>query len=279
MRDGDSPLAPVATRTPRDPEARARRGEPRLPYGEGIYRRVFLLEAEEGRVVANMEDDFHRFRVTLAHDGARVASVRAEAFRFPWSECPGATSVLRGLEGMALSTRPRAASRHADPRANCTHLFDLASLAVAHAAARRERRRYDLEIPDRRDGRTRARLARDGEPLLDWELAGTEVVSPPPYAGRTLRGGSFLLWAERALDPDAAEAAIALRRACFISIGRARDLDAAHDAGAYLAWAPGSCHTMTAGVAERALRMQGASLEFTDRRELLLADLAPGPDR
>src|SRR5215470_13550004 len=125
MRDGDSAFAPVATRTPRDPEARTRRGEERLPYGEGVFRRAFLLVAGEGRVVADMEDDFHRFRVTLAHDGAHVTGVRAEAFRYPWSECPGATAPLRALEGMPLSARPLAASRHADPRANCTHLFDL----------------------------------------------------------------------------------------------------------------------------------------------------------
>jgi len=257
----------------RDPEARVRRGEARLPYGEGVYRRVFLLVGDEARVVADMEDDFHRFRVTLAHDGARVTEVRAEAFRTPWSECSGATAVLRGLEGIPLSVRPRAAAAHADPRANCTHLFDLAGLAVAHAATRRARRRYDVEIPDRRAGRTRARLARDGAPLLDWEVEGTDVLSPPPYAGRTLRGGSFLLWAERSLDPETAEAAIALRRACFISVGRARDLDAAHDAGVYLSMAPGSCFTMTAGVAERALRNRGATLEFTQRPELLLGDL------
>src|SRR5258705_4924460 len=97
----------------RDPEAQARRGETRLPYGEGVYRRVFLLVADEGRVVADLEDDFHRFRVTLAHDGARVTEVRAEAFRYPWSECPGATTALRALEGMPLSERPRAAAAHA----------------------------------------------------------------------------------------------------------------------------------------------------------------------
>ncbi|HZO09190.1 MAG TPA: DUF2889 domain-containing protein, partial [Myxococcota bacterium] len=239
----------------------------------GVYRRAFRLVAGAGRVVADMEDDFHRFRVTLAHDGARVTQVRAEAFRYPWSECPGATAPLRALEGMPLSARPLAASKHADPRANCTHLFDIAALAVAHAAAKRERRRYEIEIPDRREGRTRARLARDGEPLLDWELEGTDVVSPPPFTGRTLRGGSFLLWAERSLDADAAEAAIALRRACFISVGRARDLDAAHDAGVYLSWAPGSCHTMTDGVAQRALRVRGATLEFTSRADLLLSDI------
>ena len=34
-------------------------------------------------------------------------------------------------------------------------LFDLASLAVGHAAARRDARRYDLTVPDRVENRTR----------------------------------------------------------------------------------------------------------------------------
>jgi hypothetical protein len=256
-----------------DPGALARRGEPRLPYGEGVFRRVFLLVAGQGRVVAELEDDFHRFRVTLVHAGSRVVSVRGEAFRYPWTECPGATVALRALEGMPLSARPSAAAEHADPRRNCTHLFDLAALAVAHAAAGRERRRYEIEIPDRREGRTRARLARDGAPLLDWELENATIAAPAPFAGQSLRGGGFLCWAERELERDTAEAAVALRRACLISMGRMRDLDAAPDASVYLAMAPASCHTFTAGVAERARRMHGTSLEFTHRPELLLADL------
>src|SRR5262245_22358764 len=161
----------------RSDEAPARPAE-RIPYGQGVYRRAFALVGGEGRVVADMEDDFHRFRVTLEHDGGRVTRVIGEAFRYPWTECPGAAAVLAGLAGMPLTTRPTAAGEHADPRANCTHLFDTASLAVAHAAARRARRRYDVEVPDRRDGRTRARLLRDGVPLLDWEALDPRIVAP-----------------------------------------------------------------------------------------------------
>ena len=250
--------------------------EPRLPYGEGVYRRAFLLVGAPGRVVAELEDDFHRFRVTVEHDGARVTRVVGEAFRYPWTECPGATAVLAGLAGMPLTTRPTAAGEHSDPRANCTHLFDTAALAVAHAAAGRERRRYDVAVPDRSHGRTRARLQRDGAPLLDWEVQDTRIVAPEPFAGRALLGGSFLRFAERELDPELGEAALALRRACFISAGRARDLDAAPHAGVYLPLAAGSCHSFTPGIAERALRMRGTTREFTHRPEALLAGPAGG---
>jgi hypothetical protein len=243
-------------------------------YGDGVYRRAFLLVAGQGRVVADMEDDFHRFRVVLEHGGERVVRVGAQTIRHPWTECAGAAAKLRGLEGMPLSRRQSAAGRHADPRVNCTHLFDVATLAVAHAAAGRARRRYDIEVPDRREGRTQARLARDGAPLLAWDVAGATIVAPEPYAGLDLRGVGFLLWTEKRLDPEAAEAALLLRRACLISLGRLRDLDAARDASAYASLAPGSCHTFTPGVAERALRIRGATLEFSEHPERLLADAA-----
>src|SRR5262245_892062 len=216
----------------RSDEAPARPAE-RIPYGQGVYRRAFALLGGAGRVVAEMEDDFHRFRVTLEHDGARVTRVVGEAFRYPWTECPGAAAVLSGLAGMRLTTRPTAAGEHSDPRANCTHLFDTAALAVAHAAAGRARRRYDAEVPDRRDGRTIARLRRDGLPLLEWEVDGTRIVAPGAFAGRGLRGSEFLRFVESELDPDLGEAALVLRRVCFISAGRAQDLDAAPNAGVY----------------------------------------------
>jgi hypothetical protein len=238
-----------------------------------VYRRAFALVARTGRVVAEMEDDFHRFRVTLEHDGSRVTRVRGEALRYPWTECPHAATVLERLVGMALTTRSSAVAEHSDPRANCTHLFDIAALAVAHAAAGRSRRRYDVEVPDRSDGRTRPRLRRDGLLLLDWEVDGTHVVAPEPFAGRALRGGGFLRFAEGELDPDLAEAALVLRRAFFIAQGRARDLDADANASVYLSVAAGSCYSFTPGIAERALRVRGMTRDFTHRPEALLADL------
>jgi hypothetical protein len=44
----------------------------RLRYGEGVFRRAFLLVADEGCVVAEREDDFHRFRVTRELDACGV---------------------------------------------------------------------------------------------------------------------------------------------------------------------------------------------------------------
>src|SRR5688572_16745517 len=50
------------------------------------------------------------------------------AHRFPWTTCAAAVDPLRALEGTPLSTDATAAGAWTDPRANCTHLFDLAGL-------------------------------------------------------------------------------------------------------------------------------------------------------
>jgi hypothetical protein len=228
-------------------------------------------------VRADLEDDFHRFTVWLEHDGRRVTAVRGDARRFPWSTCPGAIGALDRLREMPLAPTTTAAGARTDPRLQCTHLFDLAALAVAHAAEQRVLRRYEVAVPDRRDECTRPTLARDGASVLAWTLQGFEVRDPAPFAGRSLLAGGFQRWCERELDPDAAEAAFVLRRACKIALGRAGDLDAVRDAGELLPLVGGSCHSFQPEVAARGRRQRGSSLDFTARPEALLADLeAPG---
>jgi len=245
----------------------------RLPYGEGVYRRRILLVAADGRVTADLEDDFHRYGVEIAHDGGQVGAVRGHVGRFPWSECENASTPLQAFRGAPLSTSLTANARRGNPRENCTHLFDLAVLAVAHAAAGRARRQYDIAVPDRVDGVTRATLQRDGELVLAWDLCGSEISDPPPYAGRELRGASLASWAESELDPDTAEAAIVLRRGSFISNGRLGDFDSAPNASVLLPWAENSCHSFTRGIAEKALRIRGSTREFTHHPERPLADV------
>jgi hypothetical protein len=247
----------------------------RLPYGEGIYRRRILLVAANGRVTADLEDDFHRYGVEIEHDGDRVGSIRGRAYRFPWSECENSSAPLQAFRGAPLSTSLVANARRANPRETCTHLFDIAVLALAHAAAGRARRQYDVAVPDRSDGVTRATLRRDGELALTWDLCGSEISDPPPYAGRELRGPGLATWAESALDPDTAEAAIVLRRGSFIANGRLGDFDSARDASVLLPWAENSCHSFTRGIAEKALRVRGSIREFTHHPEQLLAEVVP----
>jgi hypothetical protein len=225
-----------------------------------------------GVVVADLDDDFHRFRVTLSHDGTHVKRVEGEGLRFPWTTCPDAAGPLRELEGAPLAPRATAAAEHADPRATCTHMFDLAALAMAHAAAGRGTRQYDAEIPARVDGRTRARLWRDGDLVLEWTVDDREgVVDPPPYSDAPWQGG-FMKWADETLDADAAEAAIVLRRAVTIGMGRGMDLDVYARASEIAPMMNSICFTFQTPQVEVALRHRGASRDRAATPDALLAD-------
>jgi hypothetical protein len=225
-------------------------------------------------VRGDLEDDFHRFGLTLHHDGACVTAVEGDAERFPWTTCPSAVEPLRSVAGAPISRRLTELGEHVAARSNCTHLFDLAGLAIAHVArAAAGTRRYDANIPDRSGAATSPQLERDGELVLRWQLEGTTITGPPPYDGIALRSG-FLAWAEETLDNEEAEAAIVLRRACDISFGRAMDLDVYESAADLGEIMLGTCHSFQPGTIEVALRNRGQTRDFSSDADLLLQEPA-----
>jgi hypothetical protein len=234
----------------------------RSDYGRGVYRRRIRLRAENHLIQGTLVDDFHDFSVALVHDGVRVSKIEGAARRIPWVTCPGAALPLTLLEGMPLSRSLRSIARHTDPRAQCTHLFDLASLAVSFAASGGAARLYELAVPDREGTRTLASLSRDGAPLLRWQIDGARIEDPPPFAGHTL-GGGFSEWAEMTLDPELAEAAQVLRRAASISYGRRFDFDRVPDARTFQNQAGGACFTFQPARVAEALRLVGNVRDWT----------------
>lgn len=250
--------------------------EPDLDRGADAYRRrIRIVTVAAGRVVAALEDDFHHFVVTLEHDGSVVTACHAHAHRWPWSTCPEAGAVLGELVGMPLAPRFTAVASVTDPRRNCTHQLDAATLAITHAASGRSRRQYDAEIPVRgSEGRARHRLWVDGTPDLAWDLrAGVGPLDlPPPFSAAPWKGG-FMRWADATLEPDAAERAIVLRRASDIGMGRNMQavLDGYTTAEALAPIMAGVCFTMQPAEMPVALRKRGDARDFAARPEQLLA--------
>lgn len=247
----------------------------------GAYRRRLRTRVTApGTVVADLEDDFHRFRVTCHHDGARVRAIIGESLRYPWSTCCDAAEPLHTLEGMPLSIRCTAVGDHGDPHANCTHMFDAAGLAVAHAArvvaGGAPVRQYDIELSPLVEGRQRPRLWRDGELLLEWTISvvvgGRGMVDPEPPFDRAPWRGGFIRWADEHLAPDDAEPAIVLRRACDIGMGRGMDLEAFETADELSPIMSGVCYTMQREHAPDAHRNRGTIRDFAADPDALLAD-------
>lgn len=181
-------------------------------YPTGLHRRI-VLQPGAGWIGGALEDDMHRFHIRLDHAEGRVTRVAAQAVRHPWSACPGATDfVAREFTGLPLT---EVGAR--DPAQHCTHLYDLAILAAAHAEDT-EPTRFDMTVADRVEGRTTATLHENGVEQMRWQLDGTAIHGTAKSdSGRDLRRLS--LW-KRELSPQEAEWATLLRRAVFVSGAR-----------------------------------------------------------
>ena len=247
-----------------------------VPF-EGIYRRqIDLARHDAHTVVGWLEDESHHFGVTIVHDGARIREVRAAAPRHPWTTCPGAAEPLRALVGLPLMPRCGAVGAIVDMRMHCTHLLDLASLAIAHAHAGREHRRYHGTIEPLAGsvpGRRCATLRCDGQTVLRWELDDDRILSPAPHAGRTIYHG-FRQWTER-LGVAEAEYALVLRRVAFVSNGRRIRIE--HLGNAAELGQDAVCHSFRPGVREVAVPIQNSRRRYDDGEDSMLALVATRP--
>jgi hypothetical protein len=245
-------------------------------FGRGCYRRAIVLEADGREVRGELADDFHHFAVRLRHDGERTVEVHGEDVRVPWTTCPGAVAPLRRMEGAPLGASLPALLRHTDARAQCTHLHDLACLAVAHGARHEAggapRRRYDVAVPDRRAGATEARLERDGVLVASWTLRGAalEAATPAALEGMPLRGAAFHRFLRGLADAELAEAVWVLQRAVFIAMGRQWDFDRMEGAWRFADLVGASCHTFDPARLAEARRVRGTVRDFSDAPERVL---------
>lgn len=215
-----------------EPDIRAR-----YPSFDGkAHRAIDISTTAEGEVAVWLEDDFHHFGVTVIHDGEFVTEVSMVTPRHPYTTCPGAAQPLRELIGAPLVRRASEVGRWLDMRRQCTHVFDLAGLALAHAAAGRIHRRYQIIIDDRPIveahpsgrrtlGSGRAVLLQDGAEVLAWDIDRHAITGPKEWAGQSLNKGFRAKTETLALEP--AEHATVLRRAIMVAAGRSSDRDAA----------------------------------------------------
>lgn len=250
------------------------------------HRMIDLRIVDEQTAVGWLEDDFHHFGVTFVHDGAKITTVRMAAPRTPWITCPGAAQPLQELVGKPMVSRASEVGSLISMRLQCTHVFDLAGLLLAHIANRHERnlsRRYHTVIPDRpRHGDENslssfgvgtAELYQDGERVMYWEIEGDMIIGPEPYAGHSQNHG-FRQWTE-GMPIDEAEYATILRRAILVAGGRTITHDDYPTADAM--GAPALCHTFQPGTREKALRNMGMTFDYSEHPEDLIANVVEIP--
>ena len=247
-------------------------------HGTGAFRRRQLLVAvDDTTVAAAIEDEMHHFEIRLHHDGERVTAVDGAPVRWPWAPCLDSTQALAALVGLAITASPTDIAHWADARQQCTHQFDLAALAVAHAARQvgggAARRDYLTEVPDWHEPPFIARLWVDGELTLDWVCSADAVLAPEQYRGAPMRSG-FFDWCAEHLDADLTEAAQVLRRAAWISPARKIDLEAA-DQATDSGIKHDVCYTSQPERLPLAIRSRGSLRDFSHSSAPLLASFRP----
>ena len=215
------------------------------------FRRRFRITPRDGGVTAAVEDDFHCMAVTLAHDGTIITSVDAVMDRWPWTTCPGATVELATtFTGSALSD----VAKRGLKTANCTHLYDLAVFAAAHAG-HAATTIYDVFVSDAAGGQKYCEIRSWGAVVLDWTMVDDVLVAPDGLAGTHLM--QLRDWIAT-LDPATREVARILQWAALIAHGRSIPLADQSDATRM----PPNCFTFQPDRAKRAVRI-GEIVDFS----------------
>jgi hypothetical protein len=217
------------------------------------FRRRFVVSPIPSRVRAELEDDYHCMSVTLQHDGQAVTAVEPVMTRAPWNTCPGAVAELeRTFTGAALAS----AAGRGLKTANCTHLYDLAVLAAAHAHECRALT-YDILVADPVEGMRAAELRRDGSTLLTLTHVDGRIVEPPELKEVTL--WAMRPWIE-SLDSDLREAARIFQWGTILAFGRTIPLEDQSDASRMPV---GRCYSFQPHIVTDARRI-GEIRDFSD---------------
>ena len=247
-----------------------------------LRRSIDLRCHDDFTAVAWLEDDFHHFGLTLVHDGYKVRDVRAAALRYPWSSCPGATAPLRALIGQPLIRRASEVGRLLEMRLQCTHLFDLAGLALAQAVTGRPRRRYEVVVEDPQvtawdDVLQRpaslepstAVLEQDRIEVMRWVWREQTILAPAACAGTSLQRG-FREWTET-LPEEQAEHATVLRRAVMVAFGRLMQMSRFPTAASLNM--PAACHSYQPGQREQARNTSHLQRDYANSAEGMLSQV------
>lgn len=241
-------------------------------FGRGALRRRIRLIAEDGRVRAGVEDAYHSFRMVMQHDGERITNLSPEYLRVPLTTCSSASQPLRRLIGTKLETHWRELALNDSPLSHCTHLYDLTVLAMAQAR-RGGSRTYEVVVPDEHPSPVWTTLSRNEEVIFRWKTFESKILEPHELAHRPLLRG-FSRWATQHFTGDDLEAALVLHKGYFVSRARAWDVEAGADRPvAHHTMMTGACHSYSEPQMSIAIRKRGTTIDTSDTRVKLLADM------
>ncbi len=238
-------------------------------YGRGVFRRRLRLGVAARETRVDLEDGNHAFRLVLRHDGERITAIEPTYVRHPFTTCPGSARFLTDLVGRPLDDNPEE-RRLPERRHSCTHVTDMARLALDHVRDAGLRRLYDIEVDDECEGRSSTRITCDGQLVHEWIISRQAIVGPEELAGRPMMQG-FHAWVRQEFTDLALEAAIALQRGWFVGQTRRYIMTPVRDHPATGDGMPdGVCYSYSEPVVRNAERIEGSKRDFTHDADALL---------
>lgn len=243
---------------------------PNPDYGDGIFRRRIRLTQGDHYVVAELEDCCHAMRLQLRHDGHRIVGMDGEVLRAPVTSCSLAPEKLQDFVGLALCDEQDSYRRATPAHMHCTHLYDMALLAIAHSQQAQTTQQVDITVADERAGLLESEIQLDGVLIHHWCLRGKTIEYPSEYGGQSVFKG-FIAWAKQQFDGVALNCAFALQRGIMVAHARRWDMDSvagkpAADFGPGL----GVCYSYSDGRETRSVRSANSTRDFTHTPEQLL---------
>jgi hypothetical protein len=200
-----------------------------------LHRKIYI-ESRPNLVTARIMDCVHDFSIVMAHDGNVITALEPSANRTPWSTCSGALEQFQALLGAPLEGE---SGKSIDKGMQCTHLFDLARLAMANAKIIGTLI-FDVHVGNgTKSGEIEAYVLRNGAEILRWTIANQKVISPGPFEGHVLQGAT--IWPPEVNDAEIRTAALLIRRALLVFLGTNSSRDARFAAD--LPFMAGACFT------------------------------------
>jgi hypothetical protein len=240
---------------------------PDSPLGQ--YRRKVMICADGYSASAAVEDDAHRFGISLLHDGRILTAVEADAIRYPFTTCPSAGAALQTFIGTMIDRDVTAPARRLRASLCCTHQFDLVALAIAQCARGKGSRVY--EAAAKVEGSRRSvRLTRDAAPCLDWVVDDYKIRSSDAANGLDVR--SVLATLSSSESEDFIEAIFVARRALRVSPDRLISPLARKQPSDMMGKMAGACHSFQPEVALHGRYIPANFRDFNDAPEALLAN-------
>lgn len=250
-----------------DPEGKV---APNPDYGSGVFRRRIRLTQSDTEVLVELEDCSHAMRLSLSHDHQSIISVEGDVIRAPVTSCSSAPEKLASFIGLPLYQDLDHYRSETPQNIHCTHLYDMALLAVTHSQSTIATRQFDVTIHDEQEGIIDADICLDGRQIHHWLLENGQIAAPTAHAGQSVFKG-FIAWAKNEFSGVNLSCAFALQRGLMVAGARRWDMySVAGQPADTFGPSPGVCYSYSEGRDKHAVRSENPTRDFTDCPEQLL---------